>query len=313
MAESRTGGDGAGTRVVVRTPAKINLALHVGPRRPDGFHELASVYQALALYDDLTAEPAEPGTITVRTLGPGADLVPDGPGNLAVRAARLLAERYDVSAGARLTIHKGIPVAGGMAGGSSDAAATLVACDELWRTGLDRSELLALAAELGSDVPFCVLGGTAVGSGHGELVTPALARGSYAWVLGFDGEGLSTPAVYGGLDELRQGRTVAAPRVSDDLLAALRTGDPQRLGRSLANDLQPVALRMRPALRRVLDEGMECGALGALVSGSGPTCVFLSRGPEHALDVAVRLSGTGLCASVTTAVGPVPGARVVPS
>jgi len=299
-----------GDRIVVRTPAKINLALLVGPLRPDGFHELASVYQAIGLYDDVVAEPAPDGEITVTTSGPNADQVPDGPDNLAVRAARLLAESCGIRRGVRLRIHKGIPVAGGMAGGSSDAAAALVACDALWDTRLDRDDLLALAARLGSDVPFCVLGGTALGSGHGEIVTPALARGTYTWVLALDGAGLSTPRVYRELDAMRGDRPVAPPRIPEELLAALSSGDPEALGKALVNDLAPVALRLRPSLRRLLNEGRELGALGAMISGSGPTCAFLARDGDHALDLAVRLSGSGLCGTVTTAVGPVAGARL---
>ncbi|HEY6738591.1 MAG TPA: 4-(cytidine 5'-diphospho)-2-C-methyl-D-erythritol kinase, partial [Actinopolymorphaceae bacterium] len=182
--------------VVVRTPAKINLALMVGPVRPDGFHDLASVYQAVDLYDEVRAESAPAGEISVVVSGPGADRVPLGRDNLAVQAARMLADQLGADEGVRLSIRKGIPVAGGMAGGSSDAAAALVACDALWKTGLDWSDLLTLAARLGSDVPFCVLGGTALGTGHGELVTPLPVRGEYTWVLAFDSEGLSTPAVY---------------------------------------------------------------------------------------------------------------------
>jgi 4-diphosphocytidyl-2-C-methyl-D-erythritol kinase len=299
------------SRVIVRTPAKINLALVVGPLRSDGFHELASVYQAVGLYDDVAAESAPDGVLTVTTTGPNAAEVPDGADNLAIRAARLLADRCGVSEGAHLQIHKGIPVAGGMAGGSSDAAAALVACDALWRTGLDRAELLGLAGELGSDVPFCVLGGTAVGSGHGELVSPALVRGTYSWVIALATNGMSTPQVYAELDKLRGDDPVASPKVPADLLAALRTGDVARLGQMLVNDLQPVAVRLRPTLARLLSEGVENGALGAMVSGSGPTCAFLARDGDHALDLAVRLSSTGLCSSVTTATGPVSGARVV--
>jgi 4-diphosphocytidyl-2-C-methyl-D-erythritol kinase len=333
--------------VVVRTPAKVNLALVVGPRRPDGFHDLASVYQAVGLYDEVTAEPAPAGEVTVTvsraTPGParaegartggepaggepaggaqttgaageagaGVPGVPLGDDNLAVRAARLLAAHCRVDAGVRLHLHKGIPVAGGMAGGSSDAAAALVACDALWDTRLERSRLLALAAELGSDVPFCLVGGTAVGAGHGELVTPALARGSYHWVFALDHDGMSTPAVYAELDRMRGDLAVLPPRVPGALMAALRVGDTRAVGETLVNDLQPPALRMRPGLARVLAAGEEHGAVGAVVSGSGPTCAFLARSADHALDLAARLSGAGVCASVRTASGPVPGARIV--
>ncbi|MBM7785568.1 4-diphosphocytidyl-2-C-methyl-D-erythritol kinase [Tenggerimyces flavus] len=298
--------------VVVRTPAKINLALLVGPRRSDGYHELASVYQAVSLYDEVTATSLPAGEISISVSGLGAEHVPVTEDNLAVRAASLLAEECAIDEGVALTIRKSIPVAGGMAGGSSDAAAALVACDALWGTELDREEMLAVAARLGSDVPFCVVGGTAVGSGHGELVTPALARGTYAWVLAFDPEGLSTPAVFSEFDRmLDDPELTASPTVPSDLMAALLAGNPVALGQALTNDLQPAALRLRPRLRRVLDFGTEHGALGSLVSGSGPTCVFLARDNDHAVDLAVTLSSSGLVSSVKPVSGPVPGARVI--
>jgi 4-diphosphocytidyl-2-C-methyl-D-erythritol kinase len=300
------------SRVVVRTPAKINLALMVGPRRADGYHELASVYQAVSLYDEVTATALPAGEISVSVSGVGAEHVPMSEENLAVRAASLLAEECAIDEGVALTISKTIPVAGGMAGGSSDAAAALVACDALWGTELDREEMLSVAARLGSDVPFCVVGGTAVGSGHGELVTPALARGTYEWVLAFDSDGLSTPGVFGEFDRLLDDpELLPSPSVPEDLMAALRAGDPVALGMALANDLQPAALRLRPRLRRVLDFGTEHGALGSLLSGSGPTCLFLARDSDHAVDLAVALSGSGLVSSVKPVSGPVPGARVV--
>ncbi len=303
--------------VVVRTPAKVNLALMVGPLRADGFHELASVYQAVSIYDEVAAATAPPGEITVAVTDAGADAgkaadIPLDGDNLAVRAATLLARRRRIDAGVHLEIRKGIPVAGGMAGGSSDAAASLVACDALWGTKADRSELLSIAADLGSDVPFCLLGGTAVGSGHGELVSPALVRGTYHWTFALDIDGMSTPAVYSELDQMRDGLAVLPPRVPDPLMAALRGGDTEGVGRTLANDLQPAALRLRPRLQEVLAAGKEHGALGAVVSGSGPTCAFLTRGAGEAVDLAARLSGTGLCTSVRAASGPVPGARIVP-
>lgn len=317
----------SGRAVAVRTPAKINLALVVGPIRPDGFHDLGCVYQAVGLYDEIVAEPAPGGEFTVTVSGPGADDVPLGRANLAVQAARLLADQSGADEGVRLHIRKGIPIAGGMAGGSSDAAATLVACDALWETKLDRSDLLAVAARIGSDVPFCVLGGTAIGTGHGELVTPAVVRGDYHWVLAFDSNGLSTPAVYAGLDERRAAQgpsgqgfsggsrdmepATGAPRVPEALLTALRVGDLVGVGHAIVNDLHDVALDMRPALRRVIDQGRSGGALAAIVSGSGPTCAFLARDLDHATELAARLSLSGLTSGVATASGPVPGARVI--
>ncbi len=295
--------------VRVRVPAKINLGLAVGPARSDGFHELATVYQAVSLYDDLHAVPGD--DVTVEVDGEGAGSVPTDASNLAVRAALLLAERAGVAEGAHLRVTKRIPVAGGMAGGSADAAAALVACDLLWRTGLARDELADLAAQLGSDVPFSLVGGTAVGTGRGERVSPALARGEYHWVLALADGGLSTPAVYAECDRLREGREVPDPVVPAALMQALRTGDPAALGAALHNDLQPAALSLAPDLQRTLEVGQGERALGALVSGSGPTVAFLVPDNEAALDLSVALSASGTCRDVLRVTAPVGGARVV--
>ncbi|HET9655008.1 MAG TPA: 4-(cytidine 5'-diphospho)-2-C-methyl-D-erythritol kinase [Kineosporiaceae bacterium] len=298
----------AADEVVARAPAKINLALGVGPLRPDGYHELATVFHAVSLVDEVAAAPADDITVTVE--GVQADEVPTDEGNLAVRAARLLALRAGVAEGARLRIRKGIPVAGGMAGGSADAAAALIACDALWRVGLSREDLAELAAELGSDVPFCLFGGTAIGAGRGEQVTPALARGEYHWVVATADHGLSTPQVFAELDRLRAGQEVPMPRITPELMQALRSGDPVALAGCLSNDLQEAAVSLAPRLRRTLDLGRDAGALAGLVSGSGPTVVFLVAGPEQALDVAVGLTAAGAVRDVHRVHGPVPGARL---
>lgn len=295
--------------VTVRVPAKVNLSLSVGSARKDGFHELATVFHAVGLYDDVTALPGDALTLSVE--GEGADAIPLDDENLAMRAARLLAAHAGVEPQAHLHIHKGIPVAAGLAGGSADAAGALVALDRLWGTGVDRDELQQLAARLGSDVPFALMGHTAVGLGRGERLTPALARGRFHWVLAFADGGLPTPAVYAELDRLRSGAVQVEPRVPDTLMAALRSGDPVALGKAMANDLQRAAVSLRPQLTMTLDVGEEYGALAALVSGSGPTCFFLARDDEHALDLAVALAGSGTCRTVRHAVGPVAGARVV--
>jgi 4-diphosphocytidyl-2-C-methyl-D-erythritol kinase len=300
---------GSRAGVTVRVPAKVNLELAVGGPRPDGFHELATVFHAISLYDDLNASPAD--DVSVAVSGPQADLVPLGTANLAVRAALLLARRTGVEAGVRLRIRKGIPVAGGMAGGSADAAAALLACDALWRTGLSRDELCELAAELGSDVPFGLVGGTAVGTGRGERLTSALVRGGFHWVVALSEGGLSTPAVYAEIDRLRAGHAVPSPRISEALMQALRAGDARALGAVLTNDLQPAALRLAPGLERTLAVGLENGALGGVVSGSGPTVVFLVEGLEQAIDLSVTLTALGAASDVRRAHGPVPGARVV--
>lgn len=302
------------TTVTVHAPAKINLGLRVGPVRDDGFHPLATVYQAIALYDEVKARPAPDGEFTLTITGEGQDTLPLDASNLAVQAAVRLAKRYDVDEGVALSIHKNIAVAGGLAGGSTDAAGALLACDALWGTRAKRDDLLDLAAELGSDVPFCLVGGTAVGSGRGELVSAALARGSYEWVLAYADDGLSTPQVFAEFDRLG-GAAGLAPgddlEVPDDLMAALRTGDPYAVGAALQNDLQEPALRLRPRLRKTLAIGDDVGALGTLISGSGPTCLFLAADDDHAIDIAVALSGSGTCRTVQRASGPAHGARLV--
>ena len=300
--------------VTVRSPAKVNLGLSVGPLDSEGYHRIATVYHAVSLYDEVKARPTDTsGEITVTVTGEGMRLVPVDDSNLAVQAARVLAKAYDVESGVALSIHKTIAVAGGLAGGSADAAAALVACDALWGIGASRDALSLIAAEIGSDVPFCLFGGTAVGTGRGETLSSVLSRGSYEWVLGYADGGLSTPDVYAELDRMRElsGARVSVPEVPEDLMAALRSGDPYAVGPALHNELQPAAIRLRPTLRRTLELGEEYGALGSLVSGSGPTCLFLASDAEHAVDLAVALSGSGLCSTVQRATGPVPGARIV--
>lgn len=297
--------------VRVRVPAKINLALKVGPPRRDGYHPLATVYQAVSLYDEVVAEWGRPEEFSVSVSGEGAGSVPLDERNLALKAARLLERTYSPrdGLGVSLAIKKSIPVAGGLAGGSADGAAALLACAELWDLDLTEEDLRRHAAELGSDVPFALLGGTAVGSGRGEQVAAALTTGSYHWVLAFGWHGLSTPAVYRRFDELT-GRA-AMPVVPAELMNGLRAGDPAQLGRALSNDLQPAALDLQPQLRQTLQAGLEYGALGALVSGSGPTCAFLVAGEQAAVDLSVALSAEGVCRAVRPAVGPVSGARIV--
>jgi 4-diphosphocytidyl-2-C-methyl-D-erythritol kinase len=296
-------------RVTARAPAKVNLHLSVGRLRADGFHDLTTVFQAVGLYDDVTVERA--GALAVEVTGESADRVPADASNLAARAVQLLARHTGRPAEVAISIRKGIPVAGGCAGGSADAAAALVACDALWGTGLTRDALAGLGAELGSDVPFSLHGGTALGTGRGEQLTPVLGQGGYAWVLALSAGGLSTPEVYAQLDRQRESGPVGVVSSPADVLSALRSGDAVALGRALGNDLQGAALALRPELRQVLDTGRSLGALGALVSGSGPTVALLARDAGHAVDLAAALATSGVCDAVRRADGPVPGARVV--
>jgi 4-diphosphocytidyl-2-C-methyl-D-erythritol kinase len=295
--------------VTVVAPAKINLQLGVGPARPDGFHALATVYQAIDLYDEVTVTAA--GSTTLTVVGDGVDTsgVPTDASNLALRAAALLADHAGVEGEVAVTIRKRIPVMGGMAGGSTDAAAALVACDALWQLNTPQEELLSLAARLGSDVPFCLVGGTAAGSGRGELVAPVEDAGAYWWVVALSGNGLSTPAVFAEFDRRYEGRQVAEPEVSRALVEALADGDAQGLGGALLNDLEAPALTLRPDLGDVLDLGGRPPALGALLSGSGPTCLFLAGSEADAAKIRDALRDAGTTALVAR--GPVPGARVV--
>ena len=303
--------------VTVRVPAKVNLQLAVGPPRADGYHPLVTVFHAVSLFVEVTVLPAEKTSLSVS--GEDAAAVPRDRSNLAWKAASALVQAAGLRGSAvAIRISKRIPVAAGLAGGSADAAATLLACNELWQTGLSQRELSELAAGLGSDVPFALLGGTAVGRGRGEQLTPALASGSYHWALAFGHEGLSTPEVYATCDRLRATRAAAgdrtqpgAPELSHPLMTALRSGDPAKVGPLLSNDLQPAALSLQPDLRRTLTAGREHGALGAIVSGSGPTCAFLASDAAHAREIAVALTGAGVCRAVARASGPSPGAAVV--
>ena len=355
------------TPVTARVPAKVNLQLAVGPPRADGYHDLVTVFHAVSLFDEVTVRPADRTKVVVT--GTGAGSVPSGQANLAARAATALARatrsrRSGGKAAVLIEIRKRIPVAAGLAGGSADAAAALVACNELWRAGASAQDLHAVAADIGSDVPFALLGGTAVGQGRGEHLSAALVTGAYHWVLAFAAGGLSTPEVYAACDRLRAARAAEAglaavpsapavrpgpavpsgadarsgaaaaadagavaatdapsgpgpgpaaaePQLSTALMAALRSGDPAAVGAELTNDLQPAAVSLRPDLRRTLTAGRQLGALGAMVSGSGPTCAFLARDAAHARDLAVSLTGAGVCSSVVSVQGPVGGAAVL--
>ena len=304
---------GSASSVRVEAPGKVNLFLSVGASGTDGYHQLTTVFQAVRLIETVTARrqsARDRGTVTLTLEEPDAD-VPADASNLAVRAAELLAETTGVSEGVDLLLRKRVPVAGGMAGGSADAAATLVACNILWGTGLSLLELSALAARLGADVPFPLTGATAVGSGRGDLVTPIMTRGSYHWVFALAEEGLSTPAVFRRFDELTGTGAPAVRDVPEALTSSLRAGDAPALAASLHNDLQAAALDLRPELAQVIAVAEEAGALRAIVSGSGPTIAALVENPAGAQRVSRALMASGLVADVLRADAPVAGARVV--
>lgn len=295
--------------VVVRAPSKVNLHLGVGDLRGDGYHELTTVFQALSLTDDVRISPA--GSLAVSVHGEGATQVPIDRGNLVWQAAVRLGHLAGRAPLVEIEIEKGIPVAGGMAGGSADAAAALVGLNELWNLEMSRDELAVVAAELGSDVPFALHGGTALGRGRGEELLPVLSRSTFHWVLALAKEGLPTPQVFGELDRLRANGD--PPRLGDPqaLMHALASGDVVQLSRLLGNDLQAAALSLNPALRRTLRAGVESGALAGIVSGSGPTCAFLCNSAADAVEVSAELSGHGVCRAIKTASGPVAGARIL--
>ncbi len=297
--------------VTVRVPGKVNLFLAVGDRRADGYHELTTVFHAVSLFDEVTVRTAD--VLSLDITGEGAGALPTDERNLAWQAAELLADHVGRAPDVAITLEKAIPVAGGMAGGSADAAGVLVAVNALWETGVPRRDLHTLAARLGSDVPFGLHGGTALGTGRGEELATVLARNTFHWVLAFGQRGLSTAKVFGEIDRLRE--TGAPPRLDEvePVLAALAAGDPGELAPLLGNDLQAAALSLDPDLRRTLRAGVEAGALAGVVSGSGPTCAFLCPSAAAAVDVGTELAGAGVCRTVRVASGPVHGARLVPA
>ncbi|MDQ3762144.1 MAG: 4-(cytidine 5'-diphospho)-2-C-methyl-D-erythritol kinase, partial [Actinomycetota bacterium] len=296
--------------MTVRVPAKVNLHLAVGNPRWDGYHELVSVFQALSVTDEVTVAATD--TPGVQVYGEGAGTVPTDRSNLAWRAVLRLAEHVGRRPAVRVVLRKAIPVAGGMGGGSADAAGTLVALAGLWRLDISREELARLAASVGSDVPFALCGGTALGTGRGESLVPVLTRHTFHWVIALDHRGLATADVYRELDRLRaQGSPLQRLGDVEPLLEALASGDPRQLALLLGNDLQAAAVSLRPALRRTLRAGVDAGALAGMVSGSGPTCAFLCANADAAVRVAAELAGAGVCRTVRVASGPVPGARIV--
>jgi 4-diphosphocytidyl-2-C-methyl-D-erythritol kinase len=301
--------------VTVRVPGKVNLYLGVGDVRDDGYHELTTVFHAVSLLDEVTVRNAD--VLSLEMSGEGVDSLPADERNLAWQAAELMADHVGRAPDVAIAIEKSIPVAGGMAGGSADAAAVLVGINTLWELGVPRRDLHALAAQLGSDVPFALHGGTALGTGRGEELATVLARNTFHWVLAFADGGLSTPAVFAEIDRMRDtgAKRAHPPRLDDPepVLAALASGDPKTLAPLLGNDLQPAALSLDPALARTLAAGTQAGALAGIVSGSGPTCAFLCASATSALDVGAELADAGVCRSVRVASGPVHGARVVPA
>jgi 4-diphosphocytidyl-2-C-methyl-D-erythritol kinase len=300
--------------VHTRAPGKINVFLKVGTLLEDGYHDVAIAYQAVSLYEDVRAFEAPDFSVTV-TGDVELSRVPTDATNIAIKAARLLARTTGYRGGVRLEIEKHVPVTGGMGGGSADAAATLLACDALWGTNVPRDQMLELAAQLGADVPFAFTGGTAIGTGRGDQLSPALAKGQFQWVLAVSDFGLSTPEVYSELDmhRARHSQDIfpapVAPSVDTDVLQALRAGDPHMLAEALYNDLQAPAIHLQPSLSAVIELGEQNGALAGIISGSGPTVAFLAPDVDGALELQVALSAARMNAVRVT--GPVHGARIL--
>jgi 4-diphosphocytidyl-2-C-methyl-D-erythritol kinase len=301
-------------RVTVQAPGKVNLHFRVGGRRDDGFHEVSTTYLAVSLYDEVTVTASARRQVSLS--GPATAGVPVDGSNLAVRAARLLARRGGIRPDVDIHLVKRIPVAGGMAGGSADAAGTLIACNALWQLGLSTRDLLGIAAELGSDVPFSVLGGAALATGRGERLRPLAVGGDFHFVFATAGVEMSTPAVYVAVDRVRgqAGQAVRArdrgrPGLPVGLIEALTGSDVRAIGALMDNDLEPLVGSLLPALVDTRRVGMRAGALGGVLCGTGATYAFLVADGQHARRVADSLLAAGTGASVVTARGPVPGPR----
>ena len=295
--------------VTVRVPGKVNVYLGVGAREFSGFHNLATVFQSVNIYDEITVEDSDDFEIVAQ--GSFAKRIPTDQSNLVWAATKLVAAACGRDPKVKITINKSIPIAAGMAGGSADAAATLLACDALWRAQIPRAQLDAMASELGSDVPFMLHGGCAIGTSRGDVLAPVMTRGIFHWVFGTFNEGLSNAAVYERTDNLRSPHFAEVPNVPVEVLSAITQGDAVALGALLRNDLQTAAITMKPVITSALEFGLDLGALGAIVSGSGPTCAFLVKDEKAAIDLVVALSSSGLVDQAIRAHGPVHGARTL--
>lgn len=306
------GMSGTPGRVVVRAPGKINLSLGVGGVDGRGYHQLATVFHAVGLYETITVEPADDLSLTVTSHVDGD--IPLDDTNLALRAAKLLRDTHGVAEGAAIHVDKQVPVAGGMGGGSADAAATLIALNRLWGLHLAPDELRRLGGTLGADVPFAMIGHTALGRGKGDDLSSVLTSGDWTWLLVSPGGHLSTPAVYGRFDQLmlELGREVPEIPEPDAIqLQALRSGDVHLLGQTLHNDLQASAFSLHDHLEPVVSLAQVSGACGAVVSGSGPTVAVLAQDLEHAHELREVLEASPLVGLCLVTEGSVPGARIL--
>ena len=313
-------------------PGKVNLTLRVGAPTPDGYHPLVTVFEALNLRETVTVRTSKTPGVRVETIA----YLPDGSvdeattramadldpaTHLAVRAARVLQRLAaagpwaSTAAGLSIRVDKRVPVAGGMAGGSADAAAALVACNELWDLGLGDEQLHAIGRSLGADVPACLAGGIALGTGRGDHMSvlregdEAGAEYQHHWVMLLAHEGLSTPSVFREFDRVDAVGAPALAEPTPEEVAALCAG-PESLRHCLVNDLQAPALRLRPELAETIAAATDAGALAVTLSGSGPTVAALARDAEHARTLAATLSGAPTVARAIPTRGPACGARI---
>ena len=293
--------------VVASSPGKVNIYFAVGAFLKDGFHDVASCYQALSLRERVLVELS--GNFSIDFAGPFEEacqlLVPKDNTNLVYRAGEELKELGSALGSDKVSflIHKSVPIAGGMAGGSADAAASLVALNSLFGAGLD-DKLPDAAANLGSDVPFSLLGGTAIGVGRGEVLTKVKDGQALHWVMTPNPAGLSTPQVYRQLDVMRVNKGIdvsalEAPEVPEELLEALAAGDVAAVAKLMHNDLEIAAVEMLPELAETLKAGQKAGSLRSMVSGSGPTIAHLAKNAIHAEQIATRLMAAGYPSLVT--------------
>jgi 4-diphosphocytidyl-2-C-methyl-D-erythritol kinase len=286
---------GSVLRLVLRTPAKVNLALEILGKREDGYHEISTVLQAIDLFDRLTVEDAP--DLSLATTDPA---LPVGDANLVVRAARALGGAAGVRRGARIALDKRIPVAAGLGGGSSDAAATLVALNRLWGLRWSARRLGELAIGLGMDVPFFLGRGRALATGRGERLEPLPGDGGYALVLTNPNFPLSTREAYGRVPAGWR----SEPTGTREVVAALRLRSAARLGAALTNHLEDVVAPAVPAIGQMKAALLAAGALGAAMSGSGPTVFGVARSLDHARQIRRRVNRAGWsCWAVRTLSG----------
>jgi len=295
-------------QISASAPGKINIFFKVGALKDDGYHEVLSIYQALDIRETVKVSDSPRWNVSVSGALSEEQIaaVPTGEENLVVRAAKLIAKLANKTRTPELNfeITKNVPVAGGMGGGSADAAAAMLAVDELWETNVDGESLIKAAAELGADIPFALLGGTAIGIGRGDKLEPIDEVKKLHWVLVPMDAGLSTPRVYAKLDEMRSAKgqdptLVSTPQVPHELIDALVHGDARKVAKHLHNDLQDAAVSLMPELSVTMNAGLEAGALAAMVSGSGPTIALLAESEEAAESIANRLAFEGYIAIPT--------------